>query len=516
LSAGYSLASYATHEFNGRLALVGENSSNQIAIEKLSSDAYRENNQTDRLNLNYVGQMLAGRHEINFLANYTDLKAYIPSSIDLETFNNSPEKAAGNWAAIRGFEDYQKSLLGASAISRWKNNWKSTVGLFVQTRQSDELRPFNLLEEKSHYVGGRFVVEKNLPGPLANWKIMFGNETFFEGYDWSTSETENRQKAGLLSNNHENRNYFNLFGQAEYQLLHQLRVSAGANLNRTWYNYTDRFLSDGDQSGKHRFRTIVSPRLALNYTLTDRQNLYAQISHGFSPPSLEETLLPEGGRNTGIKPETGWNYEIGSRGYLFDGLFYDVSAYYMRISNLLVARRVGEDAYLGINAGKTSHPGLEYSFQYRLPSQPGWNHSVAVNGSFSPYSFVDFVDGEADYSGNELTGTPRHQNNFGYQLQIRRKIDFQLNYLQVGKVPLRDDNSVYTDRYGLLSALVQYKKAVGKMVFKATAIANNITDEHYSAMVLINASSFGGSAPRYYYPGTPVNFSFRVNVTYRF
>jgi iron complex outermembrane receptor protein len=516
LSADYGQASFQTHEINGKLVLANEKGSNQFAVEQLSSEGYRDNNQTDRLNLNYVGQFQAGRHEINFLANYTDLKAYIPSSIDLELFTNSPEKAAANWAAIRGFEDYQKSLLGASAISHWKNNWKSAIGLFGQTRQSDELRPFNLLEEKSHYLGGRFVLEKNLPGPHANWKLMFGNESFFEGYDWSTSETENREKTNQLSNNRENRSYFNLFSQIEYQLPNKLRVSAGANVNRTWYDYTDRFLSDGDQSGKHRFKTIVSPRLALNYSLTGKQNLYAQVSHGFSPPSLEETLLPEGGRNTGIQPETGWNYEIGSRGYLFDELFYDVSAYYMRISNLLVARRVGEDAYLGINAGKTAHPGLEYYLRYSLPGQPNWNHALAVSGSFSPYSFVDFVDGDADYSGNKLTGTPRHQNNFSYQLQVRQNFDFQLNYLRMGKVPLRDDNSVYAGRYGLLSALVQYKKAVGKVDFKATAMANNLTDEHYSAMVLINASSFGSAAPRYYYPGTPVNFSFRLNVAYRF
>lgn len=512
VSADYNLASFQTHEINGKLVLANETNSHQLAIEKLSSEGFRENNETDRLNLNYVGQLKAGRHELNFLFNHTDLMAYIPSSVDLETFTQTPEKAAANWAAIRGYEDYRKSLFGASAVSNWKNNWKSTLGLFGQTRTSDELRPFNLLEENSHYLGSRLVVEKNLPSGNANWKIMFGNESFFEVYDWFTSETENREKTNLLSDNHEDRNYFNLFSQVEYRLPNRWRIVAGANLNRTWYRYTDRFLNDGDQSGKHRFKTIVSPRLAFNYSLTTRQNLYAQISHGFSPPSLEETLLPEGGRNTDIQPETGWNYEIGSRGYLFNDLYYDVSVYYMRISNLLVARRVGEDAYLGINAGKTSHPGLEYHLRYRLP---GGFHSLAVNGSFSPYTFVDFVDGEADYSGNELTGTPRLQRHFSYQLQTG-SFDFMLNYLQVGKIPLRDDNSIYTDRYGLLSALVQYKKSIGKIDLKATAVANNITGERYSAMVLINAASFGSSAPRYYYPGQPFHFSFRVNAAYRF
>ena len=49
--------------------------------------------------------------------------------------------------------------------------------------------------------------------------------------------------------------------------------------------------------------------------------VFATISHGFSPPKLEETLLPDGLINDEIEPETGWNYEIGSRGKFIGDLF---------------------------------------------------------------------------------------------------------------------------------------------------------------------------------------------------
>lgn len=516
-SVDYGFGSYQTHEFNGNLYLTGDYSNNHLAVERLSSDGYRENNETERVNLNYVGQFDIASHQLNLIVNHTDLKAYIPSSVDLDTFTKTPELAAGNWAAIRGYEDYQKNLLGASVISDWNRNWKSTISFFGQNRASDELRPFNFLTEESHYFGGRFVVEKTIPTENGSWKIMLGNESFFENYDWATYEnTDDRTKGDILSDNKEKRNYVNGFGQIDYYLAKRLRVSAGANINKTYYDYTDLLAADGDRSGDHSFKTIISPRVAVNYSLTDKNKLYAQVSHGFSPPSLEETLLPEGGRNTDIQPETGWNYELGSRGYLFDELYYDISAFYMSIENLLVARRVDEDAYLGINAGKTAHPGLEYYFQYQLPEGQHRTHQLAVNGSFSPFYFLDFVDGENDYSDKELTGTPRHQTNFSYALIIKQRFNFQLNYQQVGKIPLRDDNSIYSDAYGLLNANVQYLKTWGSLNVKALLALNNLTGEHYSSMVLINASSFGGSAPRYYYPGLPRNFAFRLKFSYLF
>ena len=34
----------------------------------------------------------------------------------------------------------------------------------------------------------------------------------------------------------------------------------------------------------------------------------------------------------------------------------------------------------------------------------------------------------------------------------------------------------------------------------------NLFNEKYASMILVNAQALGGNAPRYYYPGEPVNF----------
>ena len=112
---------------------------------------------------------------------------------------------------------------------------------------------------------------------------------------------------------------------------------------------------------------MVSPKFGIVYKNSLNTMFYSSISHGFSPPTLEETLLPDGLINPNIKPESGWNYEIGSRGELFKNtLYYDISIYRMNVKNLLVAKRTNTDEYIGINAGKTQYKGFEITLKQDL------------------------------------------------------------------------------------------------------------------------------------------------------
>ncbi|MGD9931314.1 MAG: TonB-dependent receptor [Mangrovibacterium sp.] len=511
-----TLSSFNNQLYRGNLTAGNERFQNAFFLEKLNADGYRENNQTKRTNLSYVGKTQMNNHLINLIANYTDLMAYIPSSIDLETFNTTPRKAASNWAAIRGYEDYQKWMAGISMQSDWKNNITTRLSLFGNHRENDELRPFNRLQENNAHFGGRFIAEKIYRFSGKTLKISFGNESFFEDYNWSTFANDGREKGELLSENMEKRNYTNFFTQAEYKPSGSLRVTGGFNINHTSYRYTDLFLADGIQSANHRFDPVLSPRMAFNYHFSENLALYGSASHGFSPPSLEETLLPDGQRNTDIQPETGWNIEIGSRGFLFEGLFYDLSVYYMQINNLLVARRTDDDAWMGINAGKTAHPGLEYALSYHFFRTSSLTSRFSVNGSFTPAYFIDFVDGEMDYSDNELTGSPRKQLNLELESSWKKSLRLNLQYSYTGSMPLRDDNSVYTNSYQLLNLIISYQKRWKQVELNLAGAAYNITDTHYASMVLINAATLGNQSPRYYYPGLPRNYSARLAIRYFF
>ena len=68
---------------------------------------------------------------------------------------------------------------------------------------------------------------------------------------------------------------------------------------------------------------------------------YIAVNHGFTIPSLSETMTPLGLINTGIKPEKAWSYEAGVRFDLFHSRsFIDLALYYMKVSDLKKAARV--------------------------------------------------------------------------------------------------------------------------------------------------------------------------------
>ena len=91
------------------------------------------------------------------------------------------------------------------------------------------------------------------------------------------------------------------------------------NINYRWetieYNDLDPQSLKSKDSKKYKYQNIISPKISLNKTISN-QNLFFTISHGYSPPNIDETLDDKGLVNQNIKRESGWNYELGIRGNL--------------------------------------------------------------------------------------------------------------------------------------------------------------------------------------------------------
>jgi iron complex outermembrane receptor protein len=480
------------------------------------ADGFRENNAYFRNLLSLHGQFYAGENTtISLLANRIEVKSYIPSSIDEATFRNNPRAAAANWLALRGYEAYQKTLAGTSVEHRFNSRWELTGSLFMQQRTNDEPRPFNFLRESAQATGSRSKLQyKSDNGKGLIFKALLGTEIYGEFYKWQTYRNAGGRQGSILSDNEEQRRYLNLFTQAEIIWKDRTTLVAGLNFNQTNYDYTDLFRANNrDLSGSRNFGAVFSPRLALNHIFADKQAVFVSISHGFSPPTLAETLTPSGQINPDIRPETGMNYEIGWRGQ-WQNLQYDLSVYAMDIRNLLVARRTGDDAFVGINAGRTLHSGAEAALQYALlknrRQQPVLQ--VFANYSYAPYRFIDFRDLDVDYSGNPLTGVPRHVLATGLDLQTDIGLYASLNLQAVGSMPMRDDNTLQSDAYRVLNSRIGYRRTFfGHLALHVYGGCLNLTDESYAGMILVNAT---GNPARYYYPGAPRNFFSGLSVSW--
>jgi iron complex outermembrane receptor protein len=511
-----SVGSFQTIKYTGKLLVVGKQSGHSLTYNQIHSAGYRENNETNRQNLTWTTSFSKNRTQINLLAAFIYLDAFIPSSIDFNTFQETPEKAAANWATAKGYETYHKAFGGISVVQNFDRNWQAKISVFGQTNRNNELRPFNILQEENNFEGMRSVIEKKYTSDKLTSRFILGDEFFSENYRWKTLQNKSRIAGNLLTDNDENRWYNNVFLLADFEYHRKLFVSASLNLNQTNYSYRDLFLTDGDKSDNQHFKPVISPRLAINWKAIDRISIFTVASHGFSPPTLEETLIPGGLRNTNIKPETGWNMELGAKGAVTEKLFFELSAYYMRVKNLLVAHRTSEDEYMGVNAGATNHPGIEMKVDYQLVNRAQWSSFFRANAHFTRYSFAEFVDRENDYSGNKLTGHPSTVTNWMLETSHATGFFLNLHFQTVGRMPIRDDNSLFTDSYQLANLMAGYEKSFKKLSVSISSGVQNIFDERYASMVLINATAVGNQSPRYYYPGLPVNYKTMLNLRYSF
>jgi len=496
-----------------------EKGSYKVYYSDLRSDGYRDNNEVER---QVMGTTFSNYHENSedhLLGYYMEQRAFIPSSVNLETFLTNPTAAAPNWQAAEGLETYKRGFLGYTHKREFGASWKVSAAFFGSFFLNDERRPFNILDETTVSFGLRPKIEWEVND---SWRVVTGIEYFTDWYSWSTFENDFDQFAGpassrgqILQQNRERRRYANFFAEAQWQQ-DRWTVTAGANLNATNYRLVNLFSQDSvDRTGKYFYDPILTPKLGVSYAARADLLLFASISQGFSPPSLEETLNPDGALNTSIRPESGFSYEIGGR-WSRGPWGAEVNVYHMDVKDLLVARRTAEDAFVGINAGRTLHTGLESVLTAELPLNDVLQLRSRVAYAFNHFRFDDFVDGEDDFSGNELTGYPSYNFSALVGLRFFDHGEVLLTEQSVGAIPITDANDVYSDPYHLVNFRVTWEQRLwGALTARAAFGINNLFDEHYASMLQINASSFGGAAPRYYYPGLPRNYDFQIKLNYK-
>ncbi|MEN8201838.1 MAG: TonB-dependent receptor [Bacteroidota bacterium] len=500
---------------NDRLAFTG-------GISRSASEGYRENSRYERSNAYLNLRAFGIRSTFSFTLSLVDLFARIPSSLNESDYLNEPWKAGGSWGAIKGFEEYLRVLGGISLETNLGKGFTNKLVLFTTFSDPYESRPFNILDDRSSSMGFRELIQYEKDA----WSFSTGLEYFFERVDWQIYETNEGIQGSLLNDQEEKRRYVNASGMVQWRPSEKFLVDAGLNLNLLSYGLHTSFRADStDQSGQYSYRPVLSPRLGISYLHHCHHHLYASAGHGFSAPSLEETLLPEGAINTELRPETGWNFELGDRGSLFrERIIYDITLYTVILDDLLVTERISEDIFTGANAGKALNAGLELWADITLlqsgKKSPGKSHPHEIKAflsyTLSRNRFTDFVDDGIIYTGNTLPGIPFQTLNTILS-GTWDPFEVNLHFHHSGGQWMDDSNSQKYDGHQLLHLQVSWNIKIpnSPFHFKLKGGVRNILNAHYSSMILVNAGSFGGRAPRYYYPGNPRQFHLGLSLHFR-
>ncbi|RRJ93656.1 TonB-dependent receptor [Flavobacterium macacae] len=508
------------------LGLDSETSSLNLSYHNLETDGWRDNSSYNREGITLAGELFRKKNsKLTYFSNYTYLKAFIPSSINKEAFDNDPEAGAPTWVASKGFKEYKSVLGGLAYDFKISDKITSATSVFVNYKDNNEPRPFDILRQYTFASGARtqFNGAISVGKTKALWNL--GLEYFRDNYAGKTLENlyqENNGNGSLegnkLTETNQERDFYNAFAQLQILLSKKFELQAGLNFNKTQFNLETLFPIENASSENYSYDAIWSPQISFLFKPNHFQTVYFSASRGFSLPTIEETLTENGTINPNIKPENGYNFEIGGKFYFLNrNLYTEISAYRMQINDLLVAQRVGDDQYVGINAGETLHQGIEFSANYNLTLNKIFALNTFISTSIGKYEFKEFIDKENNFSRNKLTGVPSNKVNAGIALNTDFGFYLAADYQFADEIPLNDANSATSDAY----KITNLKTGCRFQIFKnftshiSTGV-NNLFDEKYASMVLVNATAFGNASPRYYYPGLPVNFYGNISFAYSF
>lgn len=468
-------------------------------FSRVYSEGYRENSTYERYATGFLGRYSRTNSETGMMIYSVYVNGHIPSSLTKEMYASSPEKAAPNWLNVEGYEKYSKIIVGVTNRYIISSSLENRISIYSGFNDGYEVRPFNILDDQGFSIG----FKEQIHIGNSTIKLISSGELFIEQYKW---EILNNQEI-LLNKNNELRKHLNTSVNLIAFQDRRFTLQAGANVSFIDYQLTDMFSDTLDNSGTYKYLPVFSPMAGINFEMYKGIHLYASVGHGFSVPSVEETLLPEGNFNAELKYENGTQLDIGSRLYLFNRkMFFDISAYYIDCKDLLVTKRVTEDDFLTINAGRVSYSGFELSGYWDVFSSNNDIYSLRFEftSTISENLFLKFIDDTIDYSDQTLPGIPEYMITTGFKIRVLRDIVLDFDIQTTGLQYLDDANSLSYPGYQLLNGKLSYSYGkVQNINVNVYLNCSNILDRKYASMILVNAPSFGNINPRYYYPGQP-------------
>jgi iron complex outermembrane receptor protein len=348
-----------------------------------------------------------------------------------------------------------------------------------------------------------------------------GVSIFDERYRPSLYENIEGQgnRGGKIAENVEDIFQANAFLMADFVPDPKDLVSISVNVNK--FVLRDENVVASLQKQRYQQPVNFSPRISASRQVVPNHFVFASISHGLSYPSISEILYPDGTINPGVRPEKAWSFEAGFKGIqLFKALKYSLAFYYMPVNDLIVPDRIAEDTYVGKNIGESLHTGVELSAEKAFPvsDKLSWFYFGDYRLTFNWQSnrFRDFYLDGRNLRGNELPGVPARRVFFLVNVRIRDLFFVEPELFVNGKTAMNDENTLYYGAYSIVNLRCGFSLQRRSWDLKISSSLNNLLDERYASMILINAPAANNRPPRYYYPGLPGNYFVGVSVERKF
>lgn len=310
----------------------------------------------------------------------------------------------------------------------------------------------------------------------------------------------------------------------EWQFTDALKATAGLRYEHTEYDYDNKaadgtLQADGstclDNSSlpvdclfqrpadrKDSFANL-SPKLGLNYRLSEQLNTFINLSRGFRAPQVTDMYRIQKDQVPGeIDAERIDSLEIGIRREA-QNLSYEVVAFNMRKKNFFFRDSFGNN----VTDAKTRHTGLELSTLWQVNNR----FDVALNYTYAVHKYNSSHGAKASLAtdeinkGDDIDSAPRNMANVRFGINFLSTGRAELEWHHIGRYFLDPSNAHTYDGHDVLHLRVS--SAITEKV-RLHARIDNLTDTRYAtrADFAFNTYRFFAGEPISFYAGVSVDF----------
>lgn len=286
----------------------------------------------------------------------------------------------------------------------------------------------------------------------------------------------------------------------------------GSNIYATW--------SKGYRAGGYNFQMFADILQAEVSGVARTARANVDIQH-------DDAFYEKVANTIAYKPETSWNYEVGTHLNLLDNqLHLDLSGFYMQIHNQQLSVMAGNYGFgrMMTNAGKSHSCGLEA----RLLGMALDNKlAYSLSYGFTSAQFDEYTDntpsGTVDYKGKKVPFVPAHTlgSSADYLINIDpaalldptnkfhlRSVTIGMNVAAQGKTYWDEANTIAQKFYAVLGAHADANFGL----FNINLWVRNFTNTKYNTFAVQNAAT--GTKYTFAQQGNP--FQLGVDVNFHF
>ncbi|NUF37603.1 TonB-dependent receptor family protein [Acinetobacter lactucae] len=503
-----------------------------ISSSYFDTDGYREHSGAEKvLNNAKLSWNLDDGSKINWVTNYVKIHADDPQGLTRDQWNVNPKQQVPFLKQFNVRKDIEQTQTGVTWSKPVNDKNELYAMAYLGNRQVTQYQsiPKSTQDANVNHAGGVIDFERNYYGADFRWtgKELLPNTTVsvgvaldamdedrkgFENFNLVNGQPYYGVKGNLRRD--EDNTLWNIdpYLQASWQFLPTWRLDTGVRYSNVHYKSEDRYLSNGDDSGKTDYDKVL-PSAALSWQILPELMAYVSYAKGFETPTFTEMAYRrdgESGFNFDLTASTSDTYETGlkSQNQLGD---FTLAVFQTKTKDDIVSAGNSNGRSTFRNADKTLREGVEFAWNKKL-----WRDLTAT----ASYTYLDATF-DADIpalgsiaqipSGNAIPGIAKNQAYASLAWQPSHGLYGSVDVQYMDKVYVNDTNSDAAPSYSVTSANVGYAWVMGDWKVNSFARVDNLFDKNYAGSVIVNDGN-----GRYFEPADGRNWSAGLRVIKQF